>query len=101
MGGRALQGFMVNMGGNRQEAYNYFADNFDVLGPEVDKALKEMDIPGPDNKMQQHQDAAVQACRDNTYLETISKCPISMADIMTYPAIADLIEKEMTTILKF
>jgi hypothetical protein len=51
--------------------------------------------------MQQHQDAAVQACRDNTYLETISKCPISMADIMTYPAIADLIEKEMTTILKF
>jgi hypothetical protein len=24
-----------------------------------------------------------------------------MADIMTYPAIADLIEQEMTTILKF
>ncbi len=100
MGGSPLLGFMVTMGSARVEAYNFFADNFDVLCREVEKALKDMDIPGPDNKMQQQQDAAKKACENNTYLETISKCPISHADIMTYPADAALIEKEMLIILK-
>ena len=99
LGGRALRGWLVDMGASRTDAFRFFEDNIDALKPEIDAALKEKDVPGPDNAIRLGRDAAIKACRDNTYLQTISKCPIPLADIEHYPAEADLLEKEIVYIL--
>ena len=58
-----------------------------------------MDIPGPDNQLRKLSEQAVKACEDGTYLENVSKCPITMETIELYPAEMDLIEKEIAFIL--
>lgn len=99
LGGKALLGWMVNMGQSRQEAFAFMENNIDVLEGEVKCAIQEMDIPGPENPIRIKSEQAVKACQNNTYLETISKCPISLENIIHYPAEMDLIEKEMEYIL--
>lgn len=99
MGGRALKGWMVDMGSTRQEAFRYLEDNIDVLEPEISQAIKDMDIPGPENPVRVLTEKAVQACRDESYLQSISKCPISAENIEHYPAEMELIEKEIELIL--
>lgn len=99
MGGRALRGWMVDMGSSRAEAFGYLEDNIDILGPEIKKAINDMDLPGPDNQIKVLSEKAVKACNDETYLDSVSKCPISLEDIETYPAEMDLIEKEIEFIL--
>ena len=99
MGGKALKGWMVDMGATRRDAFRYLEDNIDVLGPEITKAIQELDVPGPENPIRTLSAAAVKACQDNTYLQTISKCPISIEAIEHYPAEMDLIEKEIEFIL--
>lgn len=99
LGGRALRGWMVDMGATRDEAYRFFEDNLDVIEPELKQAIAELDVPGPENPVRILSEKAVKACHDNTYLQTVSKCPISLDDIEHYPAEMDLIEKEIEFIL--
>lgn len=98
MGGKALRGWVVDMGSSRNEAFQYLEDNFDVLGPEINHSLQELDIPGPDNVLRVKHAAAKKSVKDGTYLQTVSKCPISLEDIEHYPAEEDLIEKEINFI---
>lgn len=99
LGGRALRGWMVDMGGTRAEAFNFFYDNSDVLEKEINAALRELDVPGPENPVRRLTEKAVKACRDNTYLQEVSKCPISLDTIEHYPAEMELLEKEIAYIL--
>lgn len=99
MGGKALKGWLVDMGATRQDAFRYLEDNMDILDNEIRQAIHDMDKPGPDNPIRILSAKAVQACKDNTYLQTVSKCPISMENIEHYPAEMDLIEKEIEYIL--
>lgn len=99
MGGRPLRGWMVNMGANRSEAFHYLEDNMDILEGEIRQAVHDMDIPGPDNPIRKLSEKAVKACQEGTYMEEVSKCPISVTNIEHYPAEMDLIEKEIEFIL--
>lgn len=99
MGGRALKGWLVDMGTSRQEAFRFFEDNIDVLGREISQAIHDLDIPGPNNPIRVLSDKAVKACQDGSYLRTVSKCPISEENIEHYPAEMDLIENEIEYIL--
>lgn len=99
MGGRPLQNWLVNMGSTRDAAFRYFEDNADVLVPEIKQAIRELDRPGPENPIKELSDKALKACRDNTYLQEVSKCPISFEHIQHYPAEMELIEKEIEYIL--
>ncbi|MDE6295220.1 MAG: tubulin-like doman-containing protein [Muribaculaceae bacterium] len=99
MGGRALKGWLVDMGASRQEAFRYLEDNIDVLGPEIRQTITTMDVPGPENPIRILSEKAVKACQDNTYLQEVSQCPISIENIEHYPAEMDLIEKEIEYIL--
>lgn len=99
LGGRALRGWLINIGKTRVEAFSFLEDNIDILGGEINQAIKDIDIPGPENPIRRLSQNAVLACQNNTYLDTISKCPISLADIEHYPEEMDLIEKEIEYIL--
>lgn len=99
MGGRPLSGWMVDMGSSRQEAYSFLEDNIDILEPEIRQSITNMDVPGPDNPIRILSEKAIKACQDNTYLQTVSQCPISIENIEHYPAEMDLIEKEFEYIL--
>lgn len=99
MGGRALRGWLVDMGSTRQDAFRYLEDNIDVLGREITQAIHDMDVPGPENPIRMLSEKAVRSCQDGTYLQTVSKCPISIDNIEHYPAEMELIEKEIEYIL--
>lgn len=99
MGGRALKGWMVDMGATRQDAFRYLEDNIDVLGAEIRQTIHSMDVPGPENPIRILSEKAVKSCQDNTYLQEVSQCPISIENIEHYPAEMDLIEKEIEYIL--
>jgi hypothetical protein len=99
LGGKALRGWWVDMGANRTEAFNFMEDNIDILDGEIKQTIKEMDVPGPDNPIRRLSEAAVKACQYGTYLQEISKCPISIETIEHYPAEEELIEKEMEYII--
>lgn len=99
LGGRALRGWLVDMGKTRQDAFRFLEDNVDVLEPEIKQAINELDVPGPENPIRRLGEKALAACRNNTYLQTVSKCPIDIETIVHYPAEMDLIEKEMEYIL--
>ncbi|MBD5357758.1 MAG: hypothetical protein HDR88_12255 [Bacteroides sp.] len=99
MGGRPLRGWMVNMGSSRNDAFRYLEDNMDVLEGEIRQAIRDMDVPGPENPIRLLSEEAVRACRDGMYMEKVSKCPISVTNIEHYPAEMDLIEKEIEYIL--
>ncbi len=99
MGGRALRGWLVDMGETRQDAFRYLENNIDVLGPEVSKAVHDLDVPGPENPIRLLTEKAVKACQNGSYLEAVSKCPISLKDIEFYQAEANLIEKEIDYII--
>lgn len=99
MGGRPLKNWLVDMGGTREEAHRYFEDNADILVPEIKQAIRELDRPGPDNPKKELSKKALKACRDNTYLQEVSKCPIPFEHIQHYPAEMELIEKEIEYIL--
>ena len=58
-----------------------------------------MDVPGPENPVRKLSEKAVDACRNERYLQDVSKCPISLENIEHYPAEMDLIEKEINYIL--
>lgn len=98
LGGKPLQGWLVNMGKTRLEAFQFMEDNMDVLADEISKAIREMDIPGPENPVSIASKKAKKACADGTYLEEVSLCPISSADIELYPEYG-LLNKEMEYIL--
>lgn len=99
MGGRPLQNWMVNMGATREDAFRYFEDNADIIVPEIKQAIRELDQPGPNNPVKELSEKAVKACQQGTYLQEISKCPISIESIEHYPAERDLVEKEIEYIL--
>lgn len=100
MGGKALRGWMVDMGATRQEAFRYLEENIDILDGEIRQAIHEMDIPGPENPISVLSEKAVKACQEGgTYLQEISKCPISLENIEHYPGEMELIEKEIDYIL--
>lgn len=99
LGGKALRGWLVDMGKSRADAFCFLEDNIDILEEEINREIKEMDIPGPDNQLRKLSEQAVKACEDGTYLENVSKCPIPMETIELYPAEMDLIEKEIAFIL--
>lgn len=100
LGGMPLNGWLVDMGKTRQEAFVFLEDHIDVLAAEIDAEIKAMDVPGPQNPVRVLTKAAFDACNNNTYLETISKSPISLANIAHYPAEANMINREMTYIIK-
>lgn len=95
LGGKALRQWYVDMGVTRADAFRFFEDNFDVLEGEINAALDRMDQPGPDNKLLKDIALCKKALAENRYLEDISRCPIPMSDIETYPEECDLIEREM------
>lgn len=99
MGGKALRGWLVDMGDTRTKAFQFLEDNIDVLDPEIKKAIHDLDVPGPENPLRVLSAKAVKACQDGTYLEEVSKCPISMQNIEHYPDEEKLIEKEIEYIL--
>lgn len=99
MGGKALKGWMVNIGSSRVDAFRYLEDNFDILGPEIKHAVDELDVPGPENPVRKLLEKALKACKDGTYLQDVSKCPITLENIEHYPAEEELIEKEINYIL--
>lgn len=99
LGGKALFNWQVDMGTTRVDAFRFMEDNFDILDTEIKQAIKDLDVPGPENPIKVLSEKAVKACRENTYLQTISKCPISLSDIQHYPQEMDLIEKEINYIL--
>lgn len=99
LGGKPLRGWLVDMGDSRTDAFHFMEDNMDILDAEIKQRILEMDVPGPENPIKALTQKAVTSCNDNTYLETVSQCPIPMADIEHYPAEAELIEKEMEFIL--
>lgn len=99
LGGKALRGWMVDMGKTRHDAFKFFEDNLDILDNEVKQSIREMDIPGPDNPIRILAEKAKSACLNNTYLQEISKCPISLEDIEHYPDEMNLIENEINFIL--
>lgn len=99
MGGRALRGWLVDMGVSRQEAFRYLEDNIDVLGHEIRQSIHDMDVPGPENPIRLLSEKAVNACQNGSYLQSISKCPISIENIEHYPAEMELIEAEIEYIL--
>lgn len=99
MGGKALKGWLVDMGDTRQKAFHYLEDNIDVLDAEIKQAIEELNIPGPENPVKVLSKKAVKACQDGTYLQTVSKCPISLENIEHYPEEEKLIEKEIEYIL--
>ncbi|MCH5228364.1 MAG: hypothetical protein J1F12_00010 [Muribaculaceae bacterium] len=99
MGGKALRGWLVNMGDTRQKAFQYLEENIDVLGPEIKNAIHELDVPGPENPARILSQKAVKACQDGTYLQDVSKCPISIENIEHYPEEEKLIESEIEYIL--
>lgn len=99
MGGKALRGWWVNMGGSRVEAFRYLEDNMEVLDGEIKQAIMALDVPGPENPARLLSEKAAKACQDGTYLTAVSKCPISMDNIQHYPAEEELIEKEIEYIL--
>lgn len=99
MGGRALRGWMVDMGASRTDAFRYLEDNIDVLGHEIRQAIHEMDVPGPENPIRLLSEKALKACQDGSYFQAVSKCPISFENIEHYPAEMELIEKEIEHIL--
>lgn len=99
LGGRPLRNWMVDMGTTRQDAFRFLEDNIDVLSGEIRQAIQEMDVPGPENPIRTLSEKAVMACQNGTYLQTISKCPVSIENIDHYPAERDLIETEIEFIL--
>lgn len=102
MGGRALRGWLVDMGQSRCDAYRYLEDNIDILGPEIRGAVQALDVPGPENQLRLKSAEAVRACSSDNpaeYLEHISQCPIPISEIETYENEASLIEKEVDYIL--
>lgn len=99
MGGRALRGWLVDMGDTRQKAFQYLEDNIDILEPEIKQAINDLNIPGPENPVKVLSQKAVKACQDGTYLQEVSKCPIGIEVIEHYPAEENLIEKEIEYIL--
>lgn len=99
MGGKALRNWLVDMGADRKKAFHYLEDNINVLAPEIQQALKDMDQPGPDNPARVLVKKAINACETNTYLQEVSHCPISLENIVHYPAEEEMIEKEMEFIL--
>ena len=99
MGGKALRNFLVNMGATRKEAFQYLEDNIDVLDPEIKKAIHDLDIPGPENPAKVLTQKAIKACENGTYLQDVSKCPITLENIEHYPDEENLIEKEIEYIL--
>lgn len=99
LGGKALRGWLVDMGASRNDAFRFVEDNIDVLKPEIQKALDELDVPGPDNIIRNNAARARKAVANGTYLEEISKCPVSMENIAHYPAEEKLLNMEMDFIL--
>lgn len=99
LGGKALRGWLVDMGKSRAESFRFLEDNLDVLEPEIRKALQELDVPGPENKIRINAERALKAAEDGTYLATVSKCPIPLAEIELYPDEEELIEQELEYIL--
>ena len=87
------------MGASRNDAFRFVEDNIDVLKPEIQKALDELDVPGPDNIIRNNAARARKAVANGTYLEEISKCPVSMENIAHYPAEEKLLNMEMDFIL--
>ncbi len=100
LGGRPLSGYRVAMGATRKDAFDFFCDNLDVLKPEVEAHVDELDVPGPDNVIRKTFAAARAQAQDGTYLAGLSLCPIAPAEIEFYPAEADLINSEMEYILE-
>lgn len=101
MGGRPLKQWLVDMGADRQTAFRYLEDNIDILGREIRDAIHKMDVPGPENPIRLLSNKAVRSCKDDTYLEEVSNCPISKENIEHYPAEMDLIEKEIVYIIDY
>ncbi|MDE6581694.1 MAG: hypothetical protein K2K47_04120, partial [Duncaniella sp.] len=99
LGGKALKGWMVNMGASRTDAFMFMENNIDVLDSEIKQAIRDMDVPGPENPVRIMSEKAVKSCSDGTYLQEVSKCPIPIETIEHYPAEMDLIEKEIEYIL--
>lgn len=99
MGGKALRGWLVDMGDTRKKAFQYLEDNIDVLEAEIKQAIHDLDVPGPENPAKRLSQKALKACQDGTYLQEVSKCPISLENLIHYPDDEDLIEKEIEYIL--
>ncbi|MDE6109657.1 MAG: hypothetical protein K2F72_05155, partial [Muribaculaceae bacterium] len=100
LGGRPLSGYRVAMGATRKEAFDFFCDNLDVLKPEVEARVDELDVPGPENVIRKTIAEARRQAQDGTYLQGLSQCPIPAAEIEFYPAEADLINSELEYILE-
>ena len=98
--GDPLDDWMVDMGATRVEAYRFLEDNLDLLNDEIRNEIQDMDIPGPNNPLKVLKEKAVTACLNNTYLQEISKCPISKENLTHYPEVKRLISNEMKHILK-
>lgn len=100
LGGRALRKFRVDMGSTRNEAFRFLEDNIDVLSKEITDAVAAMNVPGPDNPVRVKTAKAKASVSDpEVYVREISKCPISFENIESYPADAELLEKEINFIL--
>lgn len=99
MGGKALRGWLVDMGKSRIEAFRFLEDNIDILDTEIKEAIDKLDVPGPENSLKARTKKAIEACQNGTYLQEISQCPISLDVIEHYPEEEELIEKEIEFIL--
>lgn len=99
LGGRALGGWWVKLGQDRQDAFNTFVTNIEELLPEMTQKLQDMDVPGPDNTLRKNAERARVAAHDGTYVQDISQCPIPMDQLETYPNDYGMLDKEITFII--
>lgn len=100
LGGRPLQGFMVDLAPSRDEAFAVFKEKLPLIKEELLSDIQALDVPGPDNLLRRRNKEAREAIENHNYIETVSQVGIPQADLQYYPAVDDLLQREATYILE-
>lgn len=100
LGGRPLQGFMVDLAGARDEAFAIFTEKLPLIKDELLANIQALDVPGPDNLLRRRNKEARESIENQTYIDAISQVGITQHDLQYYPAISDLLDREATYILE-
>lgn len=100
LGGMPITGYKVDMGATREDAFNFFVDNFDVTKGLVERELERLSDPATGNVLREKVEAARKAAADGTYVAEVSLCPIPVETLIEYgegryKAELDLINQEL------
>lgn len=95
LGGRPVLKYKVDMGQTRNEAFNFLADNLDLVEQEMDSKIQAMNVPGPENPLDIFPGKARKAVEDGTYVSVLSQWPHPEDQIEHFEAEAELLDKEI------